>query len=64
MRAIITVVARHWYTATLDGQSLGTFRSERAAREAILRVMRERYGLIPRDGAAAYLGHADELGVR
>lgn len=42
-------------TATLNGDPLGTFRSEREARGAVLRAMRNRYDLIPRDGDESYL---------
>lgn len=54
MRAVIEVGPLRT-TATLNGNPLGTFRSEREARGAVLRAMRNHYGLIPRDGDEAYL---------
>lgn len=42
-------------SVTLENRPLGTFRDERAARAAVLRTMRDRYGLVPRDGDESYL---------
>lgn len=55
MRAVIEVGVLHT-SATLNGEVLGTkFSDEQAARRAVLRAMRDRHGLIPRDGDEAYL---------
>ena len=50
---MIVVLEQHGplgWTATLEGERLGMFNTERLAREEVLRVMRERYGLVPAPG--------------